>query len=253
MQSFASSAKAEQEEFSFQKFPPAPNDYLNWDVSFLTPNTGSQAVAQASATLPIQTSLSAAPVLPHSYLDIVANGSRSLSVAAPAPVPHAALTKAALRTMMSFDDKGNIYRIPLTKRLNWHECYLQDKENDTHNFAGGSEHLKIITDARARVDFDNHVLHVNGQAAMNYNMALVNSGNSKQTTTGRSKLVIRPISPSTLIALTEPCLMAWCTAFDDNLAEPGSSAYLSMPLESSDCNNYYVDKKNKAVYNAWGY
>ena len=81
---------------------------------------------------------------------------------------------------------------------------------------------------------------------MDYNV-LVNSGNSKQTTTGRSKLVIRPISPSTLIALTEPCLMAWCTAFDDNTAEPASSAYL--PLQSSDYNNC-VDK---AVYNAWGY
>ena len=81
---------------------------------------------------------------------------------------------------------------------------------------------------------------------MNYN-ALVNSGNSNQTTTGRTKLVIRPISPSTLIALTEPCLMAWCTAFDDSLAEPGSSAYL--PLQSSDYNNY----DDKAVYNAWGY
>ena len=105
-----------------------------------------------------------------------------------------------------------------------------------------------ITETRTRVDFGNHVLPPNGQAAMNYN-ALVTSGNSKQTT-GRSKLVIRPISPSTLIALTEPCLMAWCTAFDDSLAEPGSSAY--MPLQSSDYNNY-VDKKKKTVYNAWGY
>ena len=144
---------------------------------------------------------------------------------------------------MSFDDKGNIYHILLTKKLNW-----QEKENVSHdNSAGGSEPLKI-TNARTRVDFNNHVLHPNGQAATNYN-ALVNSGNSKQTTTGRSKLVIRPISPSTLIALTEPCLMAWCTAFDESLAEPVSSAHL--PLPSSDHNNY-VDKK-KAVYNAWGY
>ena len=44
--------------------------------------------------------------------------------------------------------------------------------------------------------------------------------------------------------------MAWCTAFDDSLAEPGSSGYF--PLQSSDYNNY-VDKKNEAVYNAWGY
>ena len=128
----------------------------------------------------------------------------------------------------------------MTKKLNWHERYLQENKNDT------SEPLKIITDARTRVDFEDHALHPNGQNAMNYN-ALVNSGNSNQTTTGRSKLVIRPISPSTLIALTEPCLMAWCTAFDDSLAEPGSSAYL--PLQSSDYNNY----DNKAVYNAWGY
>jgi hypothetical protein len=241
---YASSTNVEQGEFQFQNFPPAPAiDFINWpgDDFFLTPSTGSVA-------LPIPTSLSAVPVLPHSYLDFVANSSRVLPVAAPVPVPHAALTKAALRTMMSFDDKGNIYNIPLTKKLNWHERYLQDKENDTHNnFTGDSGFLKI-TDARTRGDFDNHVL----QAAMNYN-TLMNSGNSKQTTTGRPKpkLVIRPISPSTLIALTEPCLMAWCTAFDENLAEPGSSP-ACLPLPSSDYNNH-VDKKNKAVYNAWGY
>ena len=109
-----------------------------------------------------------------------------------------------------------------------------------------------ITDTRTRVDFDNHGRRINRQAAMNSN-ALVNSG--KQTTTGvtgRSKLVIRPISPSTLMALTEPCLMAWCTSTDESLIEPGPSAHL--PLQSSDHNNY-ADKKNnlKTVYNAWGY
>ena len=103
---FSSSANVEQ---GFQKSPQAPIDFLNWDDS---PSTGS--VPQASATLPVQTSLSAVPLLPHSYLDLVTNSSRTLSVAAPVPVPHAALTKAALETMMSFDDKGNIYRIPLT-------------------------------------------------------------------------------------------------------------------------------------------
>ena len=108
-QSFSSSTNVEQGEFSFQNFPPAPIDFLYWNDFFLTPHS---SLAQASATLrPIQTSLSALPVLPHSYLDIVANSSRTLPVAAPVPVPHAALTKAALRTMMSFDDKGYIYRI----------------------------------------------------------------------------------------------------------------------------------------------
>ena len=245
VQSFSSSANFGQGEY----FPPVAVDFLNWDDFFLTPSTDSVA-------LPIQTSLSAVPLLPHSYLDIVANSSTALPVASPIPVPHAALTKAALRTMMSFDDKGNNYRISLIKKLNWHERHLQEKENETRiaNFAGGSEPLKI-SDARTRVDFGNHKsvhnLRVNG--TMNCN-ALVNSGNSNHTTTTgvteRSKLVIRPISPSTLMALTEPCLMAWCTALDDSLAEPCLSDYL--PLQTSDYNNY-VDKKNKEVYNAWGY
>lgn len=81
---------------------------------------------------------------------------------------------------------------------------------------------------------------------MDYN-TLVNSGNNKQfTATGRSKLIIRPITPSTLMALTEPCLMAWCTPFDDSLAESGSSAYF--PLQKLDYNNYAIDK-----INVWGY
>ena len=248
VQSFSSSANFDQGEISIQDFRPSPSDFFNWDDLLLPPSAGS--VAQASATLPIQTNtLSSVPLLPHSYLDIGPNHSRALSVAAPVPVAHAALTKAALRTMMSLDDKGNIYRISLEKKLNWHERYLQDKVNGTpnNNFAGGSEPLKI-PDARTRVDFDNNGLRVNGGAEMNCS-ALVDSGSRKQTTAGRSKLVIRPISPSTLIALTEPCLMAWCTPFDDSLAEPGSSAYLT---QSSEYNNY-VDKNNTAVYNVWGY
>ena len=298
-----SSSNFEQEGNSIQNFPPAPIDFLHWD-GFFTSNTNS--VAQVSTTRPIQTNISSAvPLLPHSYFDTVANSSRALPVAAPVPVPHAALTKAALRNMMSFDDKGNIfYRIPFDKEtdlawthhlqdkenhthnnfagdsepqalnitdtrtrvdfdnhggrrvnrqaaMNWPGHYLQDKENLTHNnnFAGGREFLKIA-DTRTRVDFDNHGRRANRRAAMNSN-ALMNPNDSKQTTTGvtgRSKSVIRPISPSTLMALTEPCLMAWCTASDDSLTEPGPSVHL--PLQSSDHNNY-VD--NKMVYNAWGY
>ena len=108
---YASSANVEQVESSFQNCPPAPKppiNFLYWNDPFLTPRS---YLAPASATLPIQTSLSAVPVSPHSYLD-VANKSRTLPVAAPVPVPHAALTKAALRTMMSFDDKGNITAFP---------------------------------------------------------------------------------------------------------------------------------------------
>jgi hypothetical protein len=244
---FSSSENVEQGEL--QNCPPAPIDFFNLDGFFFTPSTGS--VAQAPATLPLQTSLSAVPLLPHSYFEIIPNISRPLPVAAPVPVLHAAVTKATLRTMMSFDDKGRIYYTPLTKKLNWHGRYLQGKENDIYNnSADGSEPLKI-TGTRTRVDLDNHGPRINRQAPMNRN-ALVNSGNTKQTTTevtGGSKLIIRPISPSTLMALTEPCLMAWCTASDDNLVEPIPSAYL--PLQSSDYNNY-VDK-NKTVYNAWGY
>ena len=119
LQSFSSSANFEQDGNSIQNSPPAPIDPLNWDYDIFTPSFGS--VAQVSTIVPIQTnSSSAVPLLPHSYFDIVAS-SRALPVAAPVPVPHAALTKAALRNMMLFDDKGNIYRIPFDKEaeLTW--------------------------------------------------------------------------------------------------------------------------------------
>lgn len=125
--------------------------------------------------------------------------------------------------------------------------YLQDKEDTLDNSATSDELFKI-TDARTQV-LDNYFPHPNVQAKMDYNI-LPNSGNSKQTTPGRSKLIIRPISPSTLMALTEPCLMAWCTTFDGNLAEPSPAAYL--PLQSSYYNNC-ADTKSNTVYNAWGY
>ena len=138
----------------------------------------------------------------------------------------------------------------LVNKLNWHAHYLQDKENRDHkNNSAGK-----FADARTRADIVNHGLRVNRQVAMNSN-ALVNSDNGKRTTNGvpgrSNKLVIRPISPSTLMALTEPCLMAWCTASDESLTKPGPSAYL--PFQNSDNNNYDVDKKNMTVYNAWGY
>ena len=245
----------EQRECSIQdSIPPAPSDFLNCDDSFITSFLPSSSLAQASATFPIQNGFS--DMLPHSYLDIFANTSGTLPVAAPVPIPHVTRTKAALRTMLSFDDKGSVYRIPLT-RINWYERRLQDKE-DIHNnnpdsAAAGGE-LSEFAYARTQVDLDNYVLHpTHIQTAMDYNV-LANTGNnySKQTTTaaGRSNLAIRSISPSTLMALTEPCLMAWCTAIDENVAEPASSG--DFPLQSLDHNNY-VDTRSNPGYQTWGY
>ena len=228
----------EQGQYPTQNFPPAAVNLLDWNDSFLRSFIQSNSISQASATLPIQTSTPATLPL-CSYLDIiVGNNSGTLSVAAPVPVPHATRTKAALRTMMSFDDQGSVSSY--SSMLNWHDRYLPDKGDDTRSTVG-DEPLEI-TDTRSRVDLDNRVLHPNVQAAMEYS-TVMNSGNDKHTAaTGRSKLVIRPISPSTLMALTEPCLMAWCTAFDESLTEPGSSAC----FPSQNC---VVDKNN----HFWGY
>src|SRR6266498_4828066 len=38
----------------------------------------------------------------------------------------------------------------------------------------------------------------------------------------KATMVIRPITPSTLIALTDPCLMAWCFTDDDVNPVPNS-------------------------------
>ena len=64
-----------------------------------------------------------------------------------------------------------------------------------------------ITDALTRVDYDNHVLHPNGQATMNYN-ALVNPGNRKQTTIAVESLNGYP----TRLSFNSDCLMTWTAA-----------------------------------------
>lgn len=46
---------------------------------------------------------------------------------------------------------------------------------------------------------------------------------TETTTAGDGRLIIRPISPSTLIALTEPCLMDWCATVDSiSIEEQGA-------------------------------
>lgn len=102
---------------------PAPVDFVNWEDWFLTSVVPSDSLAQSSANLPatlLQNCLSPG-TRPHSYLEDVIDSSRNLPVAAPVPVPHAARTKAALRTMLSFGDKGSVYLYSSEKKLNWHE------------------------------------------------------------------------------------------------------------------------------------
>jgi hypothetical protein len=58
---------------------------------------------------------------------------------------------------------------------------------------------------------------------------------TETTTAGDGRLIIRPISPSTLIALTEPCLMDWCATVDSiNIEEQEArdeDSYSFIPLE----------------------
>lgn len=90
----------EQGGYPIQNIPPVPID------SFLPRLSTGSYVTQASTNVLIQNSLT--DTLPPSYLDIY---SRPLPVAAPVPVPHAAQTKAALQTMMSFDKSSHLNRI----------------------------------------------------------------------------------------------------------------------------------------------
>ena len=129
-----------------QNFPPAPINLLNWNNSFLRSFIQSNSIPEASATLPIQTSLLSTPAtLPLcSYLDIVVgNNSETLSVTAPVPVPLERRLPSALWCRLMI--KVALYR-------NWHEHYLQDKGDDTCNnnsAVGGGIYLVSFMSSKA--------------------------------------------------------------------------------------------------------
>ncbi|KAF8161359.1 hypothetical protein B0H34DRAFT_796164 [Crassisporium funariophilum] len=142
-----------------------------------------------------------------------------IAVVAPVPLPHAARSKAALRTMMSFGEEGKGQ--PAQELARIHLC--DDMAENILTSAPEGSHL-LSADV---IDTRRHV--------------------------PTSQMVIRPISASTLMALTEPCLMAWCDFPNEDMAVPDHSAVDFPPKASAQ--TFHANSKNMAssVCNSWGY
>ncbi|KAF9462394.1 hypothetical protein BDZ94DRAFT_1261252 [Collybia nuda] len=64
---------------------------------------------------------------------------------------------------------------------------------------------------------------------------------------------IRPVSPSTLMALTEPCLMAWCTEVSGPGSLPPPPVYRSYPTSVQVLNPQVRSNLGQQGRNRWGY
>ena len=74
----------------------------------------------------------------------------------------------------------------------------------------------------------------------------------------KATMVIRPITPSTLMALTDPCLMAWC--FTDDEVNPVPNSRLTQKPHDHSQDQLYAqlqDEMRKQTssgnLNKWGY
>lgn len=72
-----------------------------------------------------------------------------------------------------------------------------------------------------------------------------------QTPVMRPPFIVRPISPSTLIALTEPCLMAWCYNEDLDF-NCTNSPVLALPISWPSVGRRDKSGTLRGV-NSWGY
>lgn len=76
--------------------------------------------------------------------------------------------------------------------------------------------------------------------------------------TNQATVAIRPITPSTLMALTEPCLMAWCldTGADSKQIAPTNTTNLGPEYNPAFFAEGHIDNSyilETTTCNLWGY
>ncbi|KAJ3514490.1 hypothetical protein NLJ89_g2350 [Agrocybe chaxingu] len=122
-------------------------------------------------------------------------------ITAPVPVLYACLGKEALKSILSIGVEEE-------------ERTLEEPTPQVHMF---TENTNIAhSSAIIHTTYEGHFMGSNAEvpqemAAVMARPAATTQRNPVSTTQKATPIAIRPISPSTLMALTEPCLMEWCT------------------------------------------
>jgi hypothetical protein len=185
----------------------------------------------------------------------------TLPISAPVPVRYASLGKDALRSILEMRDAGKDilyahykpHRIHSELFLSLSLCFYAEsssvEDNQAHTVDENPE-----PDAAAAAPTN----QLGGRLIAGSHNAHVQGGGMA----AEPKMVIRPITPSTLMALTEPCLMAWCYAEDGADSDPKShSGFAGVGASSETARTREEDcyvgleymYETGRMRNVWGY
>ncbi|KAF8963606.1 hypothetical protein BDZ97DRAFT_1758452 [Flammula alnicola] len=162
------------------------------------------------------------------------NDPQAMTITAPVPLSYAVRSKAALRSILSVGDEDEVAPEEGVNNMNLNQESAEFEITHPERTSNWPQGIRFAMMDAEQID-----------------------PGSKQTT--QPGMIIRPISPSTLMALTEPCLMAWCSAPDSDL--PISTARVSQMTSiqyhptPDTRRTLYGDTQNMASnpLNSWGY
>ncbi|CAA7260521.1 unnamed protein product [Cyclocybe aegerita] len=124
-------------------------------------------------------------------------------ITAPVPVLYASLGKEALKSILSIGDEGTEEGHTLEESTPQAHIFTENT-NIVHSSA-------TIQTSYERCFMENNTETLQEKATVIARPTAVTQRTPVPTRQQGTPIVIRPISPSTLMALTDPCLMEWCT------------------------------------------
>ncbi|KAF9478121.1 hypothetical protein BDN70DRAFT_944382 [Pholiota conissans] len=165
------------------------------------------------------------------------NNPSGMPITAPVPLSYATRGKAAYQSILSVGDEDSLV------------YESQEHVQPTSEHLGPNENMT-----------NSSVLPTDMQLFQwqeDLRRAAANQATQSQQTVQPS-MIIRPISASTLIALTEPCLMKWCLDPDSELLSPLPSSSDPVVLPFTFNTGFQADMMpaaapNTRVVNSWGY
>ncbi|KJA28782.1 hypothetical protein HYPSUDRAFT_50960 [Hypholoma sublateritium FD-334 SS-4] len=131
-----------------------------------------------------------------------------LTITAPVPLSYAARSKAALKSILSTGNEAicseDMAREGDTQRAAY--THLPEAHGGDGSMSMGIDQLNAFAEQLV------HALEQQEEARAPPLAAIdgTTRHGPREVTPARPPMIVRPISASTLIALTEPCLMAWC-------------------------------------------
>ncbi|KIM40380.1 hypothetical protein M413DRAFT_178434 [Hebeloma cylindrosporum] len=172
----------------------------------------------------------------------------AVPITAPVPLSYAVRGKSALRSILAMGEEeevGVLWDDPPAVRDSEQEIYaaIYNSRFEVQKTVQGNEHQVYAPISNTRFqDAAFQPIPGPGIEVQPNNQGFWNPG------CPRPPMIIRPITPSTLMALTEPCLMAWCSKSALDKRFPSAS------VSGADYDGARaVDYMPSSAQNTWGY